>query len=158
MATKNPQATLGIMVDALRQTGQAGIIYSGWAGLQASELPTNIFLLSGAPHDWLFPQMAAVVHHGGAGTSAVGLCAGVPATVVSHMADQPYWGRRLYELGVGAKPIPRHELTSARLAEAIQAMVSNAQMQAKAAEIGQQIRQERRVTNAVSAVKTNLHA
>ncbi len=156
MASKNPQATVQIMVDALKQTGQAGIIYTGWAGLQASALPANILLIEGAPHGWLFPRMAAVIHHGGAGTTAAGLRAGVPATIVSHMADQPYWGRRVYELGVGDKPIPRHELTSARLAEAIQAMVSSPAMKAKAAELGQQIRQERGVANAVKAVNAIL--
>jgi UDP:flavonoid glycosyltransferase YjiC (YdhE family) len=156
MATKNPAATLRIMVDALKQTGQPGLIYSGWAGLRASELPANIHLIEGAPHDWLFPQMAAVIHHGGAGTTAAGLRAGVPATIVSHMADQPYWGRRVYELGVGHKPIPRHELTAERLAEAITAMVSSPTTKANAAELGQQIRQETGVANAVKAINTIL--
>jgi sterol 3beta-glucosyltransferase len=158
MATKNPQATLQIMVDALKQTGQAGIIYTGWAGLQAFDLPANILLIEGAPHEWLFPRMAAVIHQGGAGTTAAGLRAGVPATIVAHMADQPYWGRRVYALGVGHKPIPRHELTSARLAEAIQAMVSSPAMQAKAAELGQKICQETGVANAVEAIHSILSA
>ena len=152
MATKNPQATLQIMVDALKQAEQAGIIYSGWAGLQASDLPDNILLIEGAPHSWLFPRMAAVIHHGGAGTTAAGMRAGVPATIVSHMADQPYWGRRVYELGVGHKPIARHELTTERLAEAIRAMTSNSRMKAKAAELGALIRQETGVANAVKAI------
>lgn len=152
MAAKSPQATLRIMVDALKETGQPGIIYSGWAGLQANDLPPNILLIDGAPHDWLFPRMAAVIHHGGSGTTAAGLRAGVPSTIVPHMADQPYWGRRVYELGVGAKPIPRHELTSDRLAAAIRMMVGNGEMKAKAAALGAQIRQETGVANAVKAV------
>jgi UDP:flavonoid glycosyltransferase YjiC (YdhE family) len=152
MATKNPQATLRMMVDALRQSGQAGMIYSGWAGLRANELPDNILLIDGAPHDWLFPRMAALVHHGGAGTTAAGLRAGVPATVVAHMADQPYWGRRIYELGAGHKPIPRHELSAERLTEAITAMINSPVMKANAAELGAKIRQEKGVANAVEAV------
>ena len=68
------------------------------------------------------------------------------------MADQPYWGRRLYELGVGAKPIPRHELTTERLVAAIEAMVGNGAMKEKAAVLGAQIRQETGVANAVKAV------
>lgn len=158
MATKNPQSTLDIMVNALKQSGQPGIVYSGWAGLRASDLPDSILLIDGAPHDWLFPKMAAIVHHGGAGTTAAGLAAGVPATIVSHMADQPYWGRRLYELGVGHKHIPRHELTAERLAEAIQVMVSSPTMKANAAELGQRIRQETGVANAVAAVNAILGA
>lgn len=152
MSTKNPDATLRIMIDALKQSGQAGIIYSGWAGLRTDELPDNILLIDGAPHDWLFPRMAAVVHHGGSGTTAAGLRAGVPSTIVAHMGDQPYWGRRVYELGAGYKPIPRHELTSERLAEAITAMVSSESMKATARELGAQIRQEQGVANAVEAV------
>jgi sterol 3beta-glucosyltransferase len=68
------------------------------------------------------------------------------------MADQPYWGRRIYELGVGAKPIPRHELSMERLAAAITAMVSSAEMKTKAAALGQRIRQEKGVENGVKAV------
>lgn len=157
MSTKNPEATMKIMVDALRQSGQAGIIYSGWAGLRANELPDNILLIDGAPHDWLFPRMAAVVHHGGAGTTAAALRAGVPATIVSHMADQPYWGRRVYELGVGAKPIPRHELSTERLAAAITEMVSSPEMKAKAAALGERIRQEKGVENGVKAINEILN-
>ena len=156
MATKDPQATLRLMVEALQQSGQAGIIYAGWAGLHADDLPENIMLIKGAPHDWLFPRMAAVIHHGGAGTTAAGLRAGIPATIVPHMADQPYWGRRVHELGVGDKPIPRHELTAARLAAAITAMVNSPTMKAKAAELGAQIRQENGVANAVKAIDTIL--
>jgi UDP:flavonoid glycosyltransferase YjiC (YdhE family) len=152
MASKNPQATLHIIVDALKHSGQAGIVYSGWAGLRADELPDNILLIDGAPHDWLFPRMGAIVHHGGAGTTAAGLRAGIPATVISHMADQPYWGRRIYELGAGYKPIPRHELTAERLAEAITTMANSAAMKKNAAELGREIRQETGVANAVKAV------
>jgi UDP:flavonoid glycosyltransferase YjiC (YdhE family) len=152
MSTKNPEATMKIMVDALKQSGQAGIIYSGWAGLRANELPDNILLIDGAPHAWLFPRMTAVVHHGGAGTTAAALRAGVPATIVSHMADQPYWGRRIHELGVGAKPIPRHELSTERLAAAITEMVSTPEIKAKAAALGERIRQEKGVENAIKAV------
>ena len=153
MATKNPQATLRIMVDALQAAQQPGIIYSGWAGLVASDLPANILMIEGAPHDWLFPRMGGIVHHGGAGTTAAGLRAGVPATVVSHMADQPYWGRRIYELGVGHRPIPRHELSAAHLAQAIHTMTNNPTLRAHAATLGAQIRQEQGVANAVQAIQ-----
>ena len=139
------------MIEALKQSGERGIIYSGWAGLKADDLPDDIFLLDGAPHDWLFPRMKAIVHHGGAGTTAAGIRAGVPATVVSHMADQPYWGRRLHEIGVGSKLIRRHELTTDTLASAIQEMANSPTMQARAAGVGEQIRAERGVENAVKA-------
>ena len=151
MSNRNPEATTQLMVEALQQSRQRGIIYTGWAGLNTDDLPDDIFLLDGAPHDWLFPRMAGVVHHGGAGTTAAGLRAGVPTTVVSHMADQPYWGRRVHELGVGTSLIRRHELTTERLAAAISQMATDTTMQQKAAELGHHIRQEDGVSNAVRA-------
>lgn len=152
MSNKAPEATTQVMIEALKMSGQRGIIYSGWAGLSAADLPEDVFLLQGAPHDWLFPRMKAVVHHGGAGTTAAGLKAGVPGTVVSHMADQPYWGRRLHELGVGAPLIRRHKLTAEGLAQAIRQMATDTAMQQRAADLGAQIREEQGVANAVAAI------
>ena len=149
MSNKNPGATTQIMIDALQQSGKRGIIYSGWAGLNADNLPDDIFILDGAPHDWLFPRMAGVIHHGGAGTSAAGIRAGVPTTIVSHMADQPYWGRRVHELGVGAKFIRRHELTTERLTQAIHEMTDNPNITKNAVALGEKIRQEDGVAEAV---------
>lgn len=149
MSNKNPEATTGIMIDALQQAGKRGIIYTGWAGLTADAIPNDIFLLDYAPHDWLFPQMAGVVHHGGAGTTAAAIRAGVPSTVVSHMADQPYWGRRVHELGIGSPFIRRHELSSKTLAKAIQRMTSDAHMAKSASELGEKVRAEDGVAEAV---------
>jgi sterol 3beta-glucosyltransferase len=153
MSSRNPQATTQMMIEALKTTGQRGIIHSGWAGLHAEDLPPNIFLLDYAPHDWLFPRMAAVVHHGGAGTTAAGLRAGIPGMVVSHIGDQPYWGRRLHELGVGAAPLKRHELTADKLADAIRTMTSDRAMQSRAAALGERIRTEDGIGNAVKALR-----
>lgn len=150
MSNKNPEATTRIMIDALQQTEQRGIIYSGWAGLKAEDLPEDIFMLDFAPHDWLFPKMAAVIHHGGAGTTAAGLRAGVPSAVVSHMADQPYWGRRIHELGVSAPLIRRHELTTERLAKNINLMVNDTAIQKRAADLGYRVHQEDGVANAIA--------
>lgn len=153
MSNRNPQATTRLIVEALQAAGQRGIIYGGWAGLHAEDLPPEIFLLDGAPHDWLFPRMAAVVHHGGAGTSAAGLRAGVPSTIVAHIGDQWYWGRRVHELGAGAPPLRRHQLTSERLAQVIRSMTQDRAMQARAAELGARIRAEDGVARAVEYVQ-----
>lgn len=149
MSNKNPEATTSIMVEALQKAGKRGIIYSGWAGLNADALPDDVFLLDFAPHDWLFPKMAGVVHHGGAGTTAAGIRAGVPATVVSHMADQPYWGRRVHELGIGAPFIRRHKLTSERLAEAIRYMTDDPAIAENAQNLSRKIEAEDGVAEAV---------
>lgn len=114
-----------IVIDALRKTGQRGILLSGWSGLGSGDLPDSILRVDSVPHDWLFPCMAAVIHHGGAGTTAAGLRAGVPNVVVPSFGDQFFWGQRVQELGVGPKPIPRNKLTTAKLAGAIQQAVSD---------------------------------
>lgn len=156
MSNSQPEETARLMVAALARTGQRGVISSGWAGLHASDLPDHVCLIEGAPHDWLFPRMAAVVHHGGSGTTGAAIRAGVPNTVVAHMADQPFWGRRVYELGVGAPVIRRHDLTVDALAQAIEQMVTDTAMQQRAARLGERVRGEDGVANAVRAFDTLL--
>lgn len=150
MSAKDPQQTTDTMVEALQSTGQRGIIYSGWAGLSNADLPDDIFLLDGAPHHWLFPRMAGVIHHGGAGTTAAALRAGVPQAVVSHIADQVYYGRRVHELGVAAKPLPRAKLDAKKLAQTIQTITQSPSIQTQATMVGEQIRQEDGVQKAVA--------
>jgi UDP:flavonoid glycosyltransferase YjiC (YdhE family) len=152
MSNRDPQGTTRLMIEALRKAGRRGILHSGWAGLHAKDLPPDVFLLDYAPHDWLFPRMAAVVHHGGAGTTGAALRAGVPSLVVAHMGDQPYWGRRIHELGAGAAPIRRHALSAARLAESIRVMTRDSALQARAAALGERIRAEDGVGTAVHAL------
>lgn len=83
------------VVNALLKTGRRGIIATGWGGLSAETLPDTIFKLQAAPHDWLFDHVSAVVHHGGAGTTAAGLRAGRPTVICPFFGDQPFWGRRV---------------------------------------------------------------
>ena len=112
--------TTQLAIEALTRCGQRGVLATGWSGMaHIDNLPNDIFILENAPHAWLFPRMAAVVHHGGAGTTAAGLRAGVPGIIIPSGNDQFAWGRRIYELGVGAKPIPRKQLSAEKLSEAI---------------------------------------
>jgi sterol 3beta-glucosyltransferase len=152
MSSKNPEEAGRIALDALARSGQRGIIAAGWGGLSQTDLPDSVFMIDHMPHSWLFPRMAAVVHHGGAGTTAAGLRAGGPSIVVPFMGDQPFWGRRVFELGVGPKPIPRKRLTADRLAAAISQAVSDTTMQQKAAELGERIRAEDGIGQAVAVV------
>jgi UDP:flavonoid glycosyltransferase YjiC (YdhE family) len=149
MSNRDPRGTTRIMTDALQEAGQRGILHSGWAGLHAEDLPPEIYLLDSAPHSWLFPRMAAVIHHGGAGTTAAALRAGVPSAIVAHMGDQPYWGRRVHELGVGAAPIRRHHLTTERLTQMIRSLTGDPALRGRAAAFGERIRAEDGVGTAI---------
>ncbi len=136
MGSRNPQEAGQLAVEALERSGQRGILASGWGGISLSNLPQNVHLISSIPHTWLFERMSAVVHHGGAGTTAAGLRAGVPSIIIPFMGDQPFWGKRVADLGVGPMPIPRKKLTSQRLAEAIREAVSNHVMRERASVLG----------------------
>ena len=126
---------------------------SGWSGLQKTDLPNSVFMVDSVPFSWLFPRVAAVVHHGGAGTTAFGLRAGVPSIVIPFFADQPFWGHRIAKLGVGPKPIPRRKLTAQKLAQAIQVAVTDKAMRQRASDLGYEILAEKGVDEAVTVVK-----
>ncbi len=152
MVANDPQRTTQIVIEALQKSGQRGLIASGWGGLKETDLPSTIYRLKEAPHDWLFPQMAAVVHHGGAGTVAAGLRAGKPTVICPFIADQPFWGSVIQQAGAGPAPIPQKKLTVDNLAAAIHIAATDDSMRRKAAQIGEQLRREDGVANAVKVV------
>jgi sterol 3beta-glucosyltransferase len=153
MASREPRETAEMALEALRRTGQRGVLYAGWGGLHKEDLPGNVFMVGSTPHSWLFPRMVAVVHHGGAGTTAAGLAAGVPSVVTPFFADQPFWAQRVYDLGVGPKPVPRRKLTAENLAASIQAAVSDNVMRERAAALGARIQAEDGVGAAVALIE-----
>lgn len=158
MGNRNPEEAGQIALEALAQSGQRGIIAQGWGGLSVSDLPDSVLMVSSLPHSWLFPRLAAVVHHGGAGTTAAGLRAGVPSLVIPFMGDQSFWGKRLYDLGVGPAPIPRKKLNSAKLAEAIGEAVANQRMRQRAQALGEKIRAEDGVATAVKIIEQAMYS
>lgn len=153
MPDANPETTTRTILDAVRRAGKRAIILTGWAGLGANDVPDDVYMLKYAPHSWLFPQMAAVVHHGGSGTTASGMRAGVPSVVVPHMGDQGFWGRRVTELGVGTAPIPRKKLTAENLSAAVTETTTNRTIQANVRALGEKIRAEDGLAEAVKWVE-----
>lgn len=153
MATRDPAATTRAVLAALAQAGQRGVLLTGWAGIADTDLPESVYLLESAPHRWLFPRMAAVVHHCGAGTTAAGLRAGVPTVGVPFFGDQPFWADRIVEAGVGPPPVPHAELTAARLAYAIRVAATHAPMRERAAALGEAIRAEDGVGRIVAFIE-----
>lgn len=153
MSSRKAEETAQLVLQALAKSGQRAILLTGWQGLQVDALPDYVFALDSAPHEWLFSQASAVVHHGAAGTTAAGLRAGVPSIVIPFFADQPFWGQRVADLGVGPTPIPRKRLTADRLAQAIQQAVQDSAMRQRAAALGQKIRAENGIAHAVALIE-----
>jgi len=144
MSLSGKQARQGAerVLEGLRQAGVRAIV-QGWdAVLKDLDLPETIYSAGSLPHAWLFDQVSAVVHHGGFGTTAAVLRAGVPGIVVPHIIDQFYWGKRVFELGVGPKYISRGQLSAEKLAQAVSQSLSDAPLRTRAAALGDCIRSE----------------
>lgn len=142
MPDSKPEETTRLILDAVRQSGKRAILLTGWAGLGEDDTPDHVHVLRYAPHSWLFPKVAAVVHHGGSGTTASGLRAGVPTVIVPHNGDQPYWGRMVQTLGVGPAPIPRKKLTVDKLAGALTDATGRGAYRERAQALGAKIQHE----------------
>lgn len=123
---------------AVERAGVRAVVQSGWAELGPAGDDT--LLVGDVPHDWLFPRMAAVVHHAGAGTTGAGLRAGVPAVPVPVLVDQPFWADRLHRLGVAPPPLPLQELTADALATALRSCLDRPTYRHRAAELARRVR------------------
>jgi len=156
MPVRNPTRTTAIILEALKQSELRGILHTGWARIGNDDLPDYVFKIDYAPYGWLFPQMAAVVHHGGSGTTAFGLRAGVPSLVVPFLFDQFYWGKRIFTLGVGPEPIPHRKLSVARLVEALTIATNDTSMCQRAATLGEKIRGEDGIKKALEMFSRHL--
>ena len=129
-------------LEAIRRAGVRAVI-QGWdEALRGETLPPGVFHAGSLPHSWLFERVRAVVHHGGFGTTASTLRAGLPAAVIPHIIDQTYWGQRVFELGAGTKPIHRASLTVKRLTEALRQVTGDPALRDRAAAVGQGIRSD----------------
>ena len=153
MGGSNGRETTEILMDAVRRTNQRAIIQAGWGQLGTQKTVPNIFCTTYVPHQWLFPQGSCVVHHGGAGTTASVCRAKVPSVVVAHNADQPYWGKRLSDLGVAPKFMHRRNLTAKRLAKRIQKVLDTPAMKTRSQILGTQMESEDGLTTAVEMIE-----
>jgi sterol 3beta-glucosyltransferase len=152
LGTWASEKVISATLAALKQSGQRSVLTTS-GGLVPSNVPDNVCVIDSAPHDWLFPKMAAVAHHGGAGTTAEGLRAGKSTLICpTSMNDQAFWGRRVFELGVGPKPVPQSKLTAEMLGRAIHRAVTDGRVRRRAEELGEMIRAERGVVRAVKII------
>jgi sterol 3beta-glucosyltransferase len=150
MVPGDPEGTWRLVVEALERAGARGVLAGAPPELAR---PGTIHVLDEVHHAWLFPRVAAVVHHGGAGTLAAALRAGVPSVPCPFFSDQPFWGERLHRLGAGTRPLPVKGLTARSLGEAIATTIGDAGMRARAAEIGRRIAAEDGVGMAVKRIE-----
>ena len=153
MTTRHPEKLTGEIVRGIRDAEVRAILATGWGGLKRTRLPEDIFLIDNAPHDALFSYVSAVVHHGGAGTTAAGLAAGRPTFICPTGMDQPYWGRLIHGLGAGPKPLHLKRLTAKRFAAGLIDLTRNTSYRSAAGEIGKRITREDGVGRAVELIE-----
>lgn len=141
------------VLTAIRRADQRAVILTGWDGWKGRGSSADLLFLESAPHDWLLPRCKTVIHHGGAGTTAAGLSAGIPNIVVPFAGDQLFWGKRVYAIGAGPRPIPVRALTATRLASALVQAEGDA-LRERARLLGRAIRAENGVGNAIRVVES----
>ena len=153
MSQGNPEHQTRLTLRALELSGQRGVLATGWGGIARHAAPPNVLYVDDVPHAWLFPRMAAVIHHGGAGTTGAGLRAGVPSIITAFVTDQAAWADRVVKLGVGPRVPGIKQLTAEKLAEAIQIAVTDSTLRARAMALGEKIRAEDGVRAAVAIIE-----
>lgn len=146
---------LEIVIKALN--GRRAVVWPGWSDIGSMALPKNLIRIDATPHDWLFPRMAAVIHHGGSGTSHSAASAGKPSIVIPFAGDQPFWADRLYRLGVAPPALSPSHLNTTVLANAI-SFVEKPSVIARAAAVGQTMAREDGLSTGVMMIERFLSA
>jgi UDP:flavonoid glycosyltransferase YjiC (YdhE family) len=144
------------IVEAARLAGQRAVIGKFWDEPSEFSNSDDIFFITKYPHLKLFPKMATVIHHGGAGTTASSAISGVPQIIVPHVLDQFYWGHQIYQSNLGPKPISRFKLTSKKLAAAIQECLANERIRQNARDAARMIRRQDSLKIAVHEILKSL--
>ncbi|MDG1399957.1 MAG: glycosyltransferase [Candidatus Binatia bacterium] len=152
---ENPAEATAILREAIHLAGIRAILSQGWAGLGEGLVEKDVLVVGDLPHDWLFPHLAGICHHGGAGTVAAGLRAGLPTVVIPFFGDQYFWGSCVARAGAGPEPIPFTDLRPEKLADAFRFCQSDEAHQ-RAEEISVGIQQENGVQAAVDAFHRHL--
>lgn len=156
MPPKDQSRLVPLIVHAARTAGRRAVISKFWEEPSTQRWGEDIFFIRRYPHQQLFPKMAAIVHHGGAGTTATAAISGVPQVIVPHILDQYYWGERVRRSGLGPPPVWRSRLTAARLGKAIRICTETRSYRQKAKLVSQKIRQKDSVQQTIQAILTSL--
>lgn len=154
MAAADSERQLDVVVEAVERVGVRAVLLTGWGGLATKEASGKVRFAAAVAHSWLFPRMAATVHHGGAGTTGAALAAGRPTLIVPFGADQLFWGRRAEALGVSPGPLSRRRFDAERLSRALDRMLSDDEMRGRAAALGRRVRAENGTARAVDHLES----
>ena len=141
---------LAIVLEAL--DGRRALLHTGWSGFGDAALPPGVRSIGHVPHDWLFPRMSTLVHHGGAGTTHTAARAGVPSVVLPFAADQFFWANRLCTAGVAPPMLTHKRLTAKRLRERF-ACAAEQRMRERARVVGESIAKENGVAGSVERIE-----
>lgn len=159
MVSGNMNRTFARVLRAVRASKVRAVIAGGWAGGgEEVKVTRQICFVKEVPHDWLFPRVSAVVHHGGAGTTAAGLRHGKPTLVVPFGGDQPFWGARVHALGCGPRPIPRDNMTVHKMTRGLLDLTGKAKYRRAAQNLAVQMRSEGGVKLAADIVEKEIAA
>ena len=155
MVPRDLAAVGRLVLEATHRAGVRAVLLGDLADLPAVRAAgERVHAVRDVPHAWLFPRVAAAVHHGGAGTTAAALRAGVPSVACPFFADQPFWAERVHTLGAGPRPLPARRLDAAALAAAIRQATGDPRLRARAADLGRRVRAERGASRACDLIES----
>ena len=139
---KHAAAHGATILEGVRHVGARAVVATGWGAIDLTETSDHVLVVRDIPHDWLLPRTAAVIHHGGAGTTAAGLRAGRPTLICPILGDQGFWAERVFHLGAGPRPVPIRRLTATNLTQRLDQLLTEPHYRSTADRLGQAIRSE----------------
>ncbi|MBL3648275.1 glycosyltransferase [Bacillus sp. RHFS10] len=156
MPLRNPDHILNMLQQAFKETGQRAILLTGSSGINRTTDSPHIFTAGSMPHSWIFPQSRAVIHHGGAGTTAAALKAGKPMIICPFSGDQPFWARKMRDIGVAAAPLKEKKMSVEAFVSRIHELVSNHTYSQRASEAAALIKKEDGVRHTTDFIEEKL--
>ena len=153
MSGRDPAHSTALVLEAAHRAETRLVIGAGWGGLDLGSQSDDVLAVEEVGYARLFPRVAAVVHHGGAGTAGAAFTAGRPHVVCPFVADQPFWARLAHHRGVAPTPQPQRHLTAAGLATAITTATADPHMARSAEQLGHRVRAEDGISAAVTALE-----
>ena len=148
---------MDMVTGSVIKAGLRAVICLGWSGSKILPHEESLYVSdSFIPHQWLFPRVSAVVHHGGAGTTSAGLRYGRPTLIIPFSGDQFFWGTRVHALSCGPLPIDRNSLTSEKLTNALIDLTTSSDYRTHAEAIGSAISGEKGTKTAADIIEREI--